>query len=85
MTSGQQRHKWRVGDIQSTQDDFAQFAGVGFVLYDQTGKPCVAFGYLDRANASAAHKHLKDALKDVAYVKGQKSKYPSEAHQRQWS
>jgi hypothetical protein len=85
MTSGQQRRKWRVGDIQSTQDDFAQFAGVGFVLYDQAGKPCVTFGYLDHANASAAHKHLKDALKDVAYVKGQKSTNLTEGHQRQWS
>jgi hypothetical protein len=40
---------------------------------------------LDHASASAAHKHLKDALENVVYGKGQKSKYPSEAHQRQWS
>ena len=39
-------HNWRVGSVGSVSGE--NFWGVGFVLYDETGKPCVTFGYSTR-------------------------------------
>jgi hypothetical protein len=36
-------HNWRVGPVGSVSGE--RFWGSGFVLYDETGKPCVTFGY----------------------------------------
>jgi hypothetical protein len=39
--------KWRVGDLQSVQGAHLRaMSQIGFVLYDETGQPCVTFGYL---------------------------------------
>jgi hypothetical protein len=38
--------KWRVGDLQPVQGtDLRAMSQTGFVLYDETGQPCVTFGY----------------------------------------
>ena len=35
-------HNWRVGPVGSVSGE--NFWGVGFVLYDEIGKPCLTFG-----------------------------------------
>ena len=60
--------KCKVGDVQSVDDGRGDFDGVGFVLYDQTGRPCVTFGYSDPAHAATGHGHVKAALENVEYV-----------------
>ena len=40
-------HNWRVGPVGSVSGE--NFWGVGFVLYDEIGKPCLTFGYLMKA------------------------------------
>ena len=38
--------KWRVGDLQTMQGaDPRAITMTEFVLYDETGQPCVTFGY----------------------------------------
>ena len=40
--------KWRVGDLQTMQGaDPRAMTMIGFVLYDETGQPCVTFGVRD--------------------------------------
>jgi hypothetical protein len=43
--------KPRAGPIQDITDNTGASGGVGFVLYDDKGLPCVTFGYLDRQAA----------------------------------
>jgi hypothetical protein len=59
---------WRVGNVQSV--DSGSFLGPGFILYDETGKPCVMFGYLKEEDAKAGHEHVEVALANVASVTG---------------
>jgi hypothetical protein len=61
---------WRVGEVQSVQD--GRFAGIGFVLYDEDGRPCVLFGFSNATAAAVAQRNLKDALKEVVSVKALK-------------
>ena len=58
--------KWRVGPVQSVT------SGIGFVLYDETGKPCATFGYFNESFAKAAREHVVAALANVASVIGAK-------------
>lgn len=57
--------KWRVGPVQSV---FGEFSGSGFVLHDETGKPCVTFGYLTQKDAEAGREHLEEALANAKSV-----------------
>jgi hypothetical protein len=58
---------WRVGEIQWVNDgDFSEW---GFVLYDQSGKPCVTFGYSRGLDARESHDHVQAALARVVAVK----------------
>ena len=41
-----EKKQWRVGDLQTMQGaDPRAVTMIGFVLYDETGQPCVTFGY----------------------------------------
>jgi len=42
--------------------DSTGIGSVGFVLYDDDGKPCVAFGYLDEQAAQEAAMRVNAAL-----------------------
>jgi len=59
-------HKWRVGPVQTVSG--GSFWGSGFVLYDETGKPCVTFGYFNESYAKAGHEHVVAALANAASV-----------------
>lgn len=37
--------------MQLVADSFGGLSGSGFVLHDETGKPCVTFGYLTQKDA----------------------------------
>ena len=63
-------HKWRVGPVQTVSG--GSFWGSGFVLYDETGKPCVTFGYATEDNAKAGREHIAAALANIATVTGAK-------------
>jgi hypothetical protein len=45
--------KWRVGDLEPVQG--AAMSQIGFVLYDETGQPCVTFGYGTHDEASGSN------------------------------
>ena len=53
---------WRVGPVQSVTP------GIGFVLYDETGKPCVTFGYFSESHAKAGREYVEAALANAASV-----------------
>ena len=55
---------WRVGPVQSVTP------GISFVLYDETGKPCVRFGYTTEETAEAGREHIAAALANVVSVTG---------------
>ena len=57
---------WRVGPVQSVT------SGIGFLLYDETGKPCATFGYFNESFAKAGREHVVAALANVASVIGAK-------------
>ena len=43
--ASQMEKQWRVGDLQTMQGaDPRAMTMIGFVLYDETGQPCVTFG-----------------------------------------
>ena len=46
----------------------ARWSGSGFVLYDETGKPCVTFGYFNESYAKAGREHVEAALANAASV-----------------
>ena len=54
--------KWRVGPVQSVTP------GISFVLYDETGKPCVTFGYFSESHAKAGREYVEAALANAASV-----------------
>ena len=55
--------KWRVGDLQTMQgEDPRAMTMVGFVLYDETGQPCVTFGYETHGQARSARGYVMAAL-----------------------
>jgi len=43
--------KSRVGRVQLVGDNVGMFSGPGFVVYDETGKPCLTLGYLYESEA----------------------------------
>ena len=54
----------RVGDVRRV----AAGEAWGVTLYDETGKPCVTFGYPKETDAKAGREHIKAALIGVASV-----------------
>lgn len=58
---------WRVGEIQWTPGK--EFSEWGFVLYEQSGKPCVTFVYSHGLDARAGRGQVQAALAEVASVK----------------
>ena len=64
-------HKWRVGPVQTVSG--GRFWGVGFVLYDEDGRPCVTFGYFNESHAKAGREHVLAALANAASVTGAKA------------
>jgi hypothetical protein len=57
-------HNWRVGSVGSVSGE--GFWGVGFVLYDETGKPCVD-------NAKDGREHVVAALANAAALQTEQS------------
>jgi hypothetical protein len=63
--------KWRVGDLQSVQEAHLRaMSQTGFVLYDETGQPCVKFGYLSHDEARLARQYVMAALIGAETVRG---------------
>ena len=60
--------KYRLSQIQSTQDDRGSFAGVGFSIVNERGLPIVTFGYLDQAKATNARALIEKAIVDAALI-----------------
>jgi len=60
--------KSRVGPVQSVGDNVGMFSGAGFVVYDETGKPCLTLGYLYESEAETGRAHIAAALANAAYV-----------------
>jgi hypothetical protein len=60
--------KWRVGDLQPVRG--VAMSQIGFVLYDQTGQPCVMFGYGTHYEAMSARQYVMAALIGVETVSG---------------
>jgi hypothetical protein len=54
--------RWRVGDVQRLDAGAAGDETWRVALYDETGKPCVVFGYAKVADAKAGREHVKAAL-----------------------
>jgi len=44
------------------------FSGPGFVVHDETGKPCLTLGYLYESEAETGRAHIAAALANAAYV-----------------
>jgi hypothetical protein len=55
----------RVGAIRSTSDDRNNFAGIGFVVYGNDGRPAAVFGFLTEAEAKLAAKKMSENNRDV--------------------
>ena len=60
--------RWRVGDVQRLGAGGAMGKTWSVALYDETGRPCVTFGYPKETDAKAGRQHIKAALIGVAYV-----------------
>jgi hypothetical protein len=59
--------KWRVGDLQPVLG--GAMSQIGFVLYDETGQPCVTFGYGTHDEARLARQYVMAALIGVETVR----------------
>jgi hypothetical protein len=65
--------QWRVGDLQTMQGaDPRAMTMIGFVLYDETGQPCVTFGYGTHDDARAAREYVMAALIGAETVRGRR-------------
>ena len=60
--------KYRLGQMQSTQDDQGAFAGVGFNILTDSGAPIVTFGYLDPRVAANARALIEKAIESAALI-----------------
>ena len=68
-----EKKQWRVGDLQTMQGaDPRAMTMIGFVLYDETGQPCVAFGYGTHDEARAARGYVMAALIGAETVRGRR-------------
>jgi hypothetical protein len=56
------RMGWRVGPVQRVMDDHKHFAGSGFVLLDDNGRPCVTFGFTSEQDASTGAKKMSELI-----------------------
>ena len=59
--------QWRVGDLHTIPGAMTM---IGFVLYDETGQPCVTFGYGTHDEARSAREYVMAALIGVETVRG---------------
>ena len=65
--------KWRVGDLQTMQGAHPPaITMTEFVLYDETGQPCVTFGYGSHNEARLARQYVMAALIGVETVRGRR-------------
>jgi hypothetical protein len=60
----------RVGQVQKTQDNQNQFAGSGFVVYGNDGRPAAAFGFLNDDDARLAAKKMSEIIAICKHVNG---------------
>ncbi len=60
----------RVGPVQRTQDDQKNFAGSGFVVYGDDGRPAAHFGFLSDADAQFAAKKMSEIIALCKSLKG---------------
>ena len=60
--------KWSVGPVRTVAGGSAGFSGHGFVLHDESGKPCVTFSYLTEKDAEAGREHLQEVLANAKSV-----------------
>ncbi len=60
--------KYGVGRIQSTSDSKGDFAGVGFNVSTEQGRPVVTFGFLDPTDAAKAHGLMKQVVELAADI-----------------
>ena len=68
-----EKKQWRVGDLQTMQGaDPRAMTMIGFVLYDETGQPCVTFGYGTHDEAKLARQYVMAALVGVETVRGRR-------------
>jgi hypothetical protein len=62
--------KWRVGDLKTMQGaDPRAITMTEFVLYDETGQPCVTFGYGTHDEARLGRQYVMAALIGVETVR----------------
>jgi hypothetical protein len=52
----------RVGEVQWLRDRSGEFSEWGFVLYEESGKPCVTFLYSHGLDAEAGRDQVQAAL-----------------------
>jgi hypothetical protein len=52
----------RIGPVQPTQDGQGKFAGIGFVVYGNDGRPAATFGFLNDVNARTAAKKVSEII-----------------------
>ena len=60
----------RVGPVQRTLDDQKNFAGSGFVVYGDDGRPAASFGFLSDANAQTAAKKMGEIIALCSNLRG---------------
>ena len=59
----------RVGEVQWLHGRGGEFSEWGFVLYEESGKPCLTFLYSRGLDAEAGHDQVQAALAGVVSVK----------------
>ena len=65
--------QWRVGDLQTMQGaDPRAMTMIGFVLCDETGQPCVRFGYGTHDEVMTARQYIMAALIGAETVRGRR-------------
>jgi hypothetical protein len=60
--------RYRLSEVQPTENFRVAFAGVGFNVVDDRGAPIVTFGYLDQAKATNARALIEKAIVDAALI-----------------
>ena len=61
--------RWRVGEVQWVRGRGGEFSEWGFVLYEQSGRPCVTFLYSRGLDAQAGRDQVQAALAGVVSIK----------------
>jgi hypothetical protein len=50
---------WKAGQVQSVSDGSGGFAGSGFALHDENGRPGITFGYLSETDAREGARQMQ--------------------------